>query len=396
MSGEMDEPPAPLPSLLALPLILGLVGGLLFVALLQRRQELILLCLLVLAVGIGAKLWASASATGLESRLAVDRARLFPGERLALSLEVENRRWLPLLLRVRLPTDGLAASPGPLAAARGLLWRQRATFRWELAAARRGVHRLGPLRLRSGDLLGFFSTAPAAGPSLELLVYPRLYALRGFPLPRREFFGLPGAESPVRDPVYILGTQEYRNGHPAKHIHWKASARHHRLQEKLFEPTQQAKVLLVVEVERFAGAEAAPEFERTLEAVASLAARLGREGVAVGLLADGALAGGGVPVVPIGGGPRQLPAILELLARLTPAPATPLRLLLEEGLRLPFGVSALCFGRDCQGSVLATVRHLQNRRIPTWLFVSRPGPAEASTPAAVRPLAALLPEEGAA
>ena len=78
-------------------------------------------------------------------------------------------------------------------------------------------------------------------------------------LPRRDFFGVPGGESPVDDPVYILGTTDYQNGRPAKYIHWKASARHHRLQEKVFESTEQEKILLVVDVDQFVKAEAEDE-----------------------------------------------------------------------------------------------------------------------------------------
>ncbi|MFA5028249.1 MAG: DUF58 domain-containing protein [Candidatus Methylomirabilota bacterium] len=393
----MDEPLDPFSSLFTVPLILCLVGGLLFAALLYRQRELILLCLLVLAVGGGAKLWAGRSAAGFTGRLAADRQRLFPGERLTLGLEAENRRWLPVLLRARIPVGGLGGPPSkPLAATRGLLWHQQTSIRWELAAGPRGVHRLGPARLSTGDLFGFYSTAHAVDAPLSVVVYPRLVPLRRFAPPRREFFGLPGAESPVRDPVYLLGTQEYQHGRPAKHIHWKASARHHRLQEKVFEPTQQAKVLLVVEAEGFAGTEAAPEFERALEAVASLAARLNREGAAVGLLASGAVEGGGAPFVPLGGGPHQLPAILELLARLSAAPGSDLQETLRAGLRLPWGVSCLCVARSWRGSASAFLRHLADRRVPALLFVSRPvrgEGAEGEAPANVRPLASILARE---
>ncbi|MBW1691959.1 MAG: DUF58 domain-containing protein, partial [Deltaproteobacteria bacterium] len=49
----------------------------------------------------------------------------------------------------------------------------------------------------------------------------------------------------------MLGTRDYQNWRPARHIHWKASASHNRLQEKVFEPSEQEKVLLAVEVSQF-------------------------------------------------------------------------------------------------------------------------------------------------
>ena len=126
-----------------------------------------------------------------------------------------------------------------------LLWYQRTHFEWELTANRRGVHQIGPpISWR----VTFLPSSPGRRGLKSLtrsLSIPRLVPLKSFSLPRRDFFGVPGARSPVQDPIYILGTRDYQHGQPAKYIHWKASARHNRLQEKVFESTQQEKVLLV-------------------------------------------------------------------------------------------------------------------------------------------------------
>ena len=76
--------------------------------------------------------------------------------------------------------------------------------------------------------------------------------LAPFNLPKRDFFGVPGGESPVNDPVYILGTSDYHYGRPSKYIHWKASARYQRLQEKVFDSSEQEKVLFLIDVGEFA------------------------------------------------------------------------------------------------------------------------------------------------
>ncbi|MFH1090490.1 MAG: DUF58 domain-containing protein, partial [Pseudomonadota bacterium] len=130
----------------------------------------------------------------------------------------------------------------------------------------------------------------------------------------RELFGAPGARSPVFDPVYILGTRDYQPGRPARFIHWRASARHQRWQEKLFEPSAQAKVLLAIDVTRFAEMRAVEDFERTLEVAASLSVDLNQRGVHVGLLTNGAITGG-PSFIPAAGAARQPDRILELLAR---------------------------------------------------------------------------------
>ena len=89
-------------------------------------------------------------------------------------------------------------------------------------------------------------------------------------------------------------------------FHWKASARHNRLQEKVFESTHQEKILLVVDVGSFARHQAEEDFERALEVVASLAVRLDQQGHALGLIANGCLVGGGPAIVPVARNDQQL------------------------------------------------------------------------------------------
>lgn len=391
----MDGQAPRLSSFFLLPPGLVCVGILLFIALLNRQQPLIVLSLLVLGTAGCAKLWARASRSRLASRAAVDRSRLFPGERLALTLEVGNRSFIPVALEVTAPVDGFLDPSGEPAVngEAGLLWYQTVEFRWMLTASRRGVFRLGGQRCTTGDLFGFFGSTRTAGEVLEVVVYPRVVPTARFPLPRRDFFGIPGAESPIRDPIYILGTREYQPGRPAKHIHWKATARHHRLQEKLFEPTEQEKILLAVDVEGFARLGAAEEFERTLEAVASVAVRLDREGCAVGLIANGAVEGGTGSAVPIGRHPQQLPTILETLARLRMKPTANLVDAVRGGNHVPWGISCLCFSADSGGGAASVPDYFARRHVPAILFVTRPGGGAAH--ADVRPLETILLEERA-
>jgi hypothetical protein len=80
------------------------------------------------------------------------------------------------------------------------------------------------------------------------------------------------------------------------------------LQEKIFDPTEQEKVLLVVDVDQFARNKADEEFEHTLEIVASLAMRLDKKGYAIGLVTNGVTVGGG-PTSVYHKKHKQLPAI---------------------------------------------------------------------------------------
>jgi uncharacterized protein (DUF58 family) len=292
-----------------------------------------------------------------------------------LKLIAENRKFLPVWLQIKVPISGLIDSSSgerELIKEDSLLWHQKAQFEWDVIPRRRGVHPIGPPRLRAGDLFAFFSREKETGEIHQIIVYPRIIPLKKFSLPRRDFFGAPGSKSAVRDPIYILGTRDYQNGKPAKHIHWKASARHHRLQEKVFEPTEQEKVLMAVEVSAFAGHQAGEEFERTLEAVASLAVRLDKRGCALGLVTNGAIFGGGAPTIPLARTPEQLPAILEVLARVQMEAQGDLLDIVRRGLGLRWGLSCVHFSLQADRTMAPTGEFFRQRKIPAMFLTCRP------------------------
>jgi uncharacterized protein (DUF58 family) len=199
-------------------------------------------------------------------------------------------------------------------------------------------------------------------------------------LPRRDLFGIPGAKSPIEDPVYVYGTRQYQSGRPARYIHWKASARLSQLQEKICEPAVQENVLLIVAVDHFSKNQAYVDFEKTLEVAASAAVDFDRAGLAVGLVTDGVLKGGGSAVLPIGRGPWQVPSILETLARLQMVPAADLDHILRRGLKLPWGTTGVGFSFDSGESCQDIVAFFNHRRAPMVSIVNRRDPAPAENP----------------
>ena len=363
------------PSLFVIPLIQFFIGALLFVALLCGQRDLTILCLLVLVLVNGARLWTWRSLSRITCRLRADKQKVFPGETLTVKVSAENAKFLPVWLQVRVPLDGFMRSlPNmrTLVKESGLLWYQRVHFEWELTAERRGVYHIGPLHIRAGDLFSFFSKHRRIEEFHQILVYPRVVPLKPISLPRRDFFGIPGARSPIQDPIYTLGTRDYQHGQPSKYIHWKASAHRDRLQEKIFESTHQEKILLVVNVDRFARHEAEQDFERTLEIVASLAVQLDQRGHTVGLVANGILKGGGPAIVPAARNHQQLPAILEVLARLQMSPNRELKDLLRHRLALAWGISCVYFSLEEDETVLAAREYFTWRKTPAVFFVCRP------------------------
>ena len=363
------------PSVFIIPLVQVILGVFLFVALIHGERYLAIWALLLLGLAVGAKLWAGIGLSGIRCLSSVDKQRAFPDEKLTLKISPENHKFLPVWLRVSVPVGSLlspSSSEGTLTKETRLLWYQKAHLQWKLTAHRRGVYQIGPPRLFAGDLFAFFSKEKKAEGSHSIIVYPRLVPLKSFSFPRRDFFGVPGAKSPVQDPVYILGTRDYQHGQPAKYVHWKASARHHRLQQKIFEPTEKEKILLVVDVDQFAKNKAEEEFEQTLEIVASLAVRLEKRGDAVGLLTNGAVVGDGPPVVPVAKNSSQLPAILEVLARLQMEPKSDSIGTLRRGLEVSWGVSCVYFSYEVGKTAAVLKEYFRHHKTPVTFFVWRP------------------------
>jgi uncharacterized protein (DUF58 family) len=369
-----DSPDRSLSSIFLTPFVLTFVGLLFFIALLNSQRDLTVLTLILLCIAALAGLWARWSLRGIACAIHLDNTRLFPEETLLVKITAENRKFLPVWLRAIIPiSSGLwhgERGPSEVASEFGLLWHQQTDSRWELKALRRGVHRIGPLRISSGDLFGFYPRSREFPGIREVVVFPRLAPLQQIVLPPRDFFGIPGADTHAHDPVYILGTRDYQYGSPAKHIHWKASARHHKLQEKIFEPSGQEKILLAVDVSPFTGDAEAAAFEHMLEMAASAAVHLAGRGCSVGLITNGRITGEASPVVAIARCPNQPAVILETLARLQMETSCGILALLRRQLTATSGISCLYFSLADDNEPARTTRnYMQSRHVP-FRFIS--------------------------
>jgi uncharacterized protein (DUF58 family) len=195
-------------------------------------------------------------------------------------------------------------------------------------------------------------------------VYPRLVALQPLALARRDFYGRPGRRSPFEDPTYIQSLRDYQGGRPARYIHWKASAHHNRMVEKLCESTEQEKVLLLLRADGFA----ADAFESCLEVAASLAATLDRQGLSVGLTSNARLQNGEHAQLKTSSHPGQLANLLELLARVEAVPARGLLSALQAS-RLPPLVSVVYFTYRLDADASAVLAWLTQRNVPVAAVV---------------------------
>ena len=244
---------------------------------------------------------------------------------------------------------------------------------------KRGVYDFGSPVLRAGDIFGFFSRQKSLKAVDRVVVYPRPLPIRPVCWPKKELYGAPQPQGLVQDPVHIYGVRDYLPGRPARNIHWKASARHCRLQEKLCDCVQVEKGLVLLDVEGFGSPEDEPAFEKVLGVMASVFLQMERRGLAVGFATNGLMKGNGPRILPISKNPSQLPRILEALARVTSNKEQALVQVLEKGCAEPGGAAGLCFVKNKGPSARAVASFMKTRRIPVrFLAAQSPGPEQAA------------------
>ncbi len=349
---------------------------LLFFALLWEQKGLIYLSILLLIMINSARLWCCLSLRGVDASLRIDRVKVFPGEKILVDSQVQNSRLLPVWLQMEVPLSrGFSHSYGGdiLSGESGLLWREKITWKWELTAPKRGCYMIGPPSLITGDLLGFFQRRKAIIPLSWITVFPRLVSLNPLPTPLEEFFGKQGAKNPIEDPVYPVATRDYRSGRPARHIHWKASLRHNRLQEKVFEPSSRKKILLAIDVEQFQRNEDEESFEAVLEVAATLAVRLNFQGSSFGLVSNGLMLHGNSAVLSLFRGELHLQSILEALAALQMEAQKTLAEILSQSCDMFRGCSCLYLSCQSGKGTHEAVEILKNYRIPSIFVFTTPG-----------------------
>ncbi len=315
-------------SILSVGLVVALFWLFLFIGLVRADAGLAGTAVAVLLLAHGTRLWARMAARGLDISLSVEEVRVFPGEELPVTVALHNKRILPLRARICLSFSGFngageslvpSSSPetGKLELTRYIHPFEGYAYRKSFSAPQRGIYVVGPAVVYAGDAPGLSEASSKGTDAVEVVVYPRVRPMITPDTSFQEYFGIHAAKGPIEDPAWYAGTREYSGNRPARHIHWKASARLGVLQEKIFEPTSHRKVLFVLDVRGYRRDGGTAVFETALEVIASLASVYMESGASIGIVTNGKIAGGTFRYIPLGRGPEQLGMILELLARVT-------------------------------------------------------------------------------
>ncbi len=200
------------------------------------------------AVLVSAFIWSRANRAGLSVKRTAEPKQAQVGQIVQETVEVTNswplgKLWLEVRDRSTLPGHKIGAV---------ISMRGRSVRRWQAKTRclKRGLYRLGPTVVASGDPFGLFGVGRAFESQSELLVYPSTVPLQQFGVPTAQ---LPGGNRTERRSYQsspnAAGIREYIPGDSMSRIHWPASARLQHLMVKEFELDPTSDLWLVLDLE---------------------------------------------------------------------------------------------------------------------------------------------------
>jgi uncharacterized protein (DUF58 family) len=321
--------------------------------------------------------------------------RAFSGEKVNMKVEIENRKLLPLSwLRIEDPIPNaigpedesqLAPSHLPdqslLTNVLSMRWFQRVRRSYDLVLQKRGVYKIGPAKLRSGDLFGLYEESRQLDDTLLMTVYPDLVPMQALDLPAEDPFGDRKARRRLfEDPNQPMGVREYHPEDSFRRVHWPATARTGELKVRVFQPTSARIMVICLNVSTFEHhweGVYPPLMERLISTAASIAYHAVEDGYQVGLISNGCLAHSDTTFrVPPGRSPRQLSTLLGVLAGVTPMVRAPFeRFMVQEMPSVHYGARVLVVSAVTPPSLMEVLLKLKKRgRRVTLLSLAKEPP----------------------
>ena len=372
---------------------------LLFIGLVASQGLLLVVGSLVILISLSAKLWDRLAFRQVTHSRSLSQHRAFIGDSLEYTVTLSNEKLLPLIWvdildvipeGLDLPGARLRSSSMELGQQHrittSLLPYQRVSWKYNLLCTGRGYHRIGPVRLRSGDIFGFSSTETHFSATEYLLVYPRIVDLQQLIFPAEHPSGDGRGYRPLyQDRSRFMGHRDYLPSDPMKHIDWKASARLLRLQTKVFEPVVSLNVLIALNattgeypwqgiIRRY--------FERAVTAAASVASHSAERRYSFGLVSNAVASYAGRWLsVPLGASTSQLPLVLETLAMAGPYAVTSLvEVLKGERDSLPAGATVVLVTAIITRALAQEVAEMKDRGYEILVLYAGDGAPEMELP----------------
>jgi len=379
--------------------VVAIIAGLL-----ASQALLIVVGVLVLLIWITGKHWPRYAFRRLTDSRRLARRRAFIGDVVDYHITVDNDKLLPMIwldisdtFPLGLQTGGTfrrgvgAEAELDHRITTSLLPYQRVTWHYRVRCRARGYHRIGPARLRSGDMFGLTSAEHYVTNVEYLLVYPRIVDLRlMMTLWERPLGASRGRRFVQDDPSRFVGLRDYHPTDPLKRIDWKATARHHKLESRIFEPAATRYMLIALNARTGDAAWQGSNrrlFERAVTVAASVADYARREDYTFGLVSNAIASYSSKWMsVPPGSGNLQLESVLESLAMAGPFWVTELSSVLRtESDSLVSGATVVLVTALLSRAVAAEAEEIRRRGHHVMIFYAGDGDPG--------PVAHLLPPE---
>ncbi len=307
-------------------------GILILIGLLASQGLLIVVGSLVVIIWLLTKVWNRYAFEDVTHSRTVSQGRAFIGDQVEYTVSLSNEKIIPLIwvdIQDNFPED-LELHGAQLRGSIGegtrshrittsLLPYQRVSWKYTMRCTARGYHRIGPARLRSGDIFGFSAAEHYMTNLDHIMVYPRVLPLQDLILPAEHPLGeMKGPQPIYEDQSRFVGLRDYQPTDPMKRIDWKATARRAELQTKIFEPVVSLEVLVALNATTGEHAWQGSNrrlFERSVTVAASVANYCAERGYNFGLISNSVAVYSGKWInVPLSGAESQLGLVLEALA----------------------------------------------------------------------------------
>ena len=265
--------------------VLAAAVGLWVVARIAGSPTLHMISVGLAVLPFGAALFARWSRQRLRIRRRLSDARVQPGQRVQVELEVENQS--PTQTSFLLIEDRLPASLGRSArlVIAALPGKDRQRVRYSITPRQRGRYTLGPLSVDLSDPFALTKLRIEFDEREDLVVAPEVEQLAGGP---DSPFGLTSGLALARhlfrtgDEFYTM--RPYNEGDDLRRIHWPSVARSGELMIRQDESTRRSTAVLFVDTRDSAvGQTHSPCFERVVSCAASLGVLLMQYGFTVKL-----------------------------------------------------------------------------------------------------------------
>jgi uncharacterized protein (DUF58 family) len=223
----------------------------------------------------------------------------------------------------------------------------------------RGIYRVGPAHATSSDPLGLAELPAPQGSVDQLVVYPTVEELTGFPVVRGQDPTLAAArpEHAQRGGEDFYTLREYQRGDDLRRVHWPSSAKTDQLMIRQLETPWQSRALVLLDV-RSNVYESAEAFETAVSGAASVVTHLVGSGFDADLWA---------------GDPNAIDATkyasaMEKLALVQPNAAIDLEAVATR-IRQKGGGGALVMVTGVADRTLVSVQQLLSRDYPTTVLL---------------------------